>query len=870
MTIKDYGAGVSGYLDAEGRNWETTVFQAAKPVLDRELNLVEDSSAVAAQLAALQTCPSGWVTKSPLTASQFELISLSPFIYANRIRLKRMVASVNGWFIDISNTTRTAVTPPTFNEVDLGACPVGAGSYRMDLIILEVWRRLITHDAPDGKSGTGRIFYKGNVKVDFPADDASLNFDDDLYDPAVGSLTTKRVQIQHRLRVIQGIDIFQYPRGIDSPSVVAHSVPPIAGTPDGTATVFPYTNQTDAGDAGLWRAGDGTPSNALGTVDGFMYAVPLCAVFRRNSTAFDKNANHNGGVPYSMGVSDRPDGLFCDMIVERDVADLRCVVTPFGWDSAEALKNSMAMLLDNTLCTEWTTTLIGGSYRGHTVLYANEIGISTAHGGDGIVTGDTPGAEFTGEFDGVRRRFSDRETFETMTVRVTRSGGGNWVMGDTVTLTPSALPVYPYSAYDWASYAPAKTMFVAVTRANFMGGSVGECQAAAILSGVTGLGTDPQGNVVVTLGAIPFGVTSEPMFIDIMVAYPPGIGLSKTPTGWYGAASLYYNNPGAIPVAPPASFDSAYGFDIDSVHREVLLQYQTFSQGLTLATSNYATNTILLPERILSVSSLDIDGIPYVGGYTLAADGKSVTLLGPGTSPGSQVVMWCRSLRAFPQNNPQVNTQVTIYYETRAPQTIRDGNLGTTLIVVPKYVSPNVWVLLTGSGAQGESYPYPYAYVQTGGIYPGFGGIFDGEYMLDASTSIALLNFSADTGMLSVPTVLPPAFGADSITFTRTPGDVDSEGRSFFKEIPVSTYLPNAYAPPLASKKMHKVVLPMICELTGSPVSYGNPSQLVLVLLTRWAAFDDLNGVWFDPTLAQNTTTASVFRLRGNLMNRSF
>ena len=39
MTLKNLGSLVSGYLDPEGRNWETAVYQSGKPVLDKELNL---------------------------------------------------------------------------------------------------------------------------------------------------------------------------------------------------------------------------------------------------------------------------------------------------------------------------------------------------------------------------------------------------------------------------------------------------------------------------------------------------------------------------------------------------------------------------------------------------------------------------------------------------------------------------------------------------------------------------------------------------------------------------------------------------------------------------------------------------------------
>ena len=84
------------------------------------------------------------------------------------------------------------------------------------------------------------------------------------------------------------------------------------------ATLFPYTSQSAAGDPGLWRAGDGVPTNTLGTVDGYMYALPLMAVVRRNTAAFDRNSNHNGGVA-SPGPSDRPDGLFYDIVDARDI-----------------------------------------------------------------------------------------------------------------------------------------------------------------------------------------------------------------------------------------------------------------------------------------------------------------------------------------------------------------------------------------------------------------------------------------------------------------------------------------------------------------------------------------------------------------------
>jgi hypothetical protein len=58
----------------------------------------------------------------------------------------------------------------------------------------------------------------------------------------------------------------------------------------------------------------------------------------------------------------------------------------------------------------------------------------------------------------------------------------------------------------------------------------------------------------------------------------------------------------------------------------------------------------------------------------------------------------------------------------------------------------------------------------------------------------------------------------------------------------------------------------MLAELVAD-TSFGFKGQLVLVLISRWAAFDDGNLVGFYADLASNTTSASVYRVKGNLLN---
>ena len=58
----------------------------------------------------------------------------------------------------------------------------------------------------------------------------------------------------------------------------------------GTVSLNSSAPAYGAEDTGLWVAGDGSSAaaTALGTVDGFVYAVPVAFVFRRNDA-------YNGG-----------------------------------------------------------------------------------------------------------------------------------------------------------------------------------------------------------------------------------------------------------------------------------------------------------------------------------------------------------------------------------------------------------------------------------------------------------------------------------------------------------------------------------------------------------------------------------------------
>ena len=867
MTLKNLGSLVSGYLDPEGRNWETAVYQSGKPVLDKELNLSTDLANDRTRITKVRSLPSGWLNQDAVDSSEAVSAIFTDSIVSNEFRTPQdLIAHVNGWTIRVSNTNAN-----DSNRLDLGASPTGAGARRTDLVILEVWRRLIeVAPSTDGKSPAGRIWWRGNVKV-ASADDLTLNYDDDLQDATLGSESTKRVQVQYRLRVIQGIDIFAYPYGMNDSGVVAHTVPASALAPDGVSTAFAYTNQSANGDPGLWLAGDGIPTNGLGTVDGYMYAIPLCAVFRRNDVAFDRNSNHNGGVAYG-GSSDRPDSLFYDIVASRDVFDLRSTVSPTGWNYQELLEKNFNFLCDNSLRTEVGSSLIGGTSDGCAMLTAVEIGLSNSNGGDGVVTGDTPGADFIGEFDGVRREFSDAPVMEVVWLRYTPSDlglGATWPTTDTtVTINTSNLRVYKHPTLDWGAHAPSNSSIMEVLTVWFEGETNGALTDFSRESVVRNVGVVPAASFDLRLNMSGSGATTQVLFLQVVIMYPPGRGTTRSPTVDYGSAGVEVNNP----VSLPTDYGSDYTTVLDLAHRAVRYEYLTSAVDLETVYNSNLVNVIqgltsgedlYLYDRVESVNSITLNSAPYVGTVSIVPGWDNhVIKLDPGTlSNQDEVVVNCQVYRPMQQSG----VQLTFYHEAVVPQTGRSSLIGTSLRVIPRYVSPYLYVMTSGPGSEGEAYPFPSQTAQTGGVYPSSSASYGGDHELRTGPTIALKDFSADTGFARVLANVPMVSNPQSLTLERVGGDVDVEGRSYFKSVPVG-YAPAAMGQSLDYPVPHRVIQPMIAELAEDSI-FGPRGMLILVTIQRWAPADKENRVGFDSTLATNTTSASVYRIKGNLLN---
>lgn len=299
-------------------------------------------------------------------------------------------------------------------------------------------------DEPN-KPDQDSIYRHGNVQSP-----SATWLDDDIADPAIGQESTKRIQVQYRIRhtgQAQAVNHKTQPDGFSNTLVLAQGAQtsPVAGyrfvkadkiSTAGSSSAVAYGIE----DCGLWIAGDGTlaSANALGTIDGFVYAIPLCMVFRRNDAyvggtgiGWDPINNTNGGLPSShaafanpavgvigVGESDRPDGKFTDVIYAGDLLDLRRHVALPGHDFYSELNWQMQSLLDGKNAT-WAidaadkqTLGAGSGDVSTTFLVCNQIGRDTAHGGNPPISGDTTRGTTIRNFDHVSRRFADYPVVE--------------------------------------------------------------------------------------------------------------------------------------------------------------------------------------------------------------------------------------------------------------------------------------------------------------------------------------------------------------------------------------------------------------------------------------------------------------------------
>lgn len=236
--------GVSRFLELAGRSWAMLVGQQEKPLLDSEVNFLGELSL--------------WLRNEGLRAQTRE----AGFLYLNGLptvdtgNTKVVFGDGNTTpFYVLVNGHVLEVTAPVADYPELAvAYTAGHDDY---LFLLEVWFEEI--EPTSATEGAEEIVAKyGN-------DDDGTGWTNDLEDEAIGDETSRRVQARYKLRSVYSVDFATYPEGMED------------GTHVKCSRNTSYTYTEDAVQVGLYVAGDGSEAaaSALGTVDGYVYAIPL-------------------------------------------------------------------------------------------------------------------------------------------------------------------------------------------------------------------------------------------------------------------------------------------------------------------------------------------------------------------------------------------------------------------------------------------------------------------------------------------------------------------------------------------------------------------------------------------------------------------
>lgn len=845
-------------------------------------------------------------------------------------------------YVAANSHSSTIVTlTATFGGVDgnLIALTSSAGT-----LILSAPTLLLGDDRPN-KPTQDTIYRHGNV-----GSPSGVDLTDNLVDPILNIESTQRVQVQYRLRVyssaLLGVNPKTSPDGFSNTAVLAQGaqvapVPLYPFVPADNATVTASSSATAYGfvDNGLYIAGDGSSAaaTALGTADGFVYAIPVCFVFRRNNASgvggFDPANNANGALSVShvgftnthldntsavaiaAGESDRPDGLFHDVIDASDILDLRRHVTPPGYDFASELKAQTQSLLDATNHTwqvdasDMGTIGSGSGGQATTPMVCDEIG-RTPSGtrGDNIRV-----------FDHIARRFAsqpvvERVIFEVMPnagpyppgFTVVQSGPAGWCEGDTIAIDFTALD--PSSLQDWTTGGGAVTVagnWPVGTRVTDVltsyhddGHSTVPVDQTVQFSSVTGVGTttvtvtldyNPQavdvggGTVLVDVNAGLVGSVRR-VFLELEVTYPTGAGLTRTPiapltpsvTSGYlpydGGAVVEFdatNRPGEmVPTwVPHPRFRPPF--------REVLLDQASGDPAnpanvVTDTLVTRTTTTVHTPRRIQTLTGLLANGVAPASA-TLGSSEREITLAAAVTG---QVPVAVAYYAQDPIPDAGTGYELDVYYRMTAPQTcgvqagaIPANLLPQGLVLEPLSVSNQVWTAQTGAGSTELAFPYAAPLDPIPTCVDGSG--LPKDWYFAATATVSVTDFSAETGSLTLHSMVPMD-GSNTITLGSSAVGrgtlVDGEFRALYDYANHLGYKPTAMAQPLSGAARHKVFTTVLARSTQRTLLFRK-GELLLIVIARSAELDSNNKVILaDSAPSFSFTVASVYRTKNLLL----
>lgn len=280
-------SGVSRLLDPTGRSFAAVMWQQGKPPLDSELNLTQQiqNHLRAEMLRAL--LPSGILQMDVQTGIT------SP---VNCIRITNATAAVSGWLARLNGANRT----DDASDIIFPQAPYTGTRY--DLAFAEFWFEEVA-PAASPEVDSEDVYRYGGVN--------SGTLANDIQDPIAGDETTRRLQFRWRLRTVADVDFTTYPEGVNHTARVKAQ--------GGSASETNYSFVASSTDSHLFIAGDGTAAacSALSCATGYIYALALFKVKRRNQSAY--SAENPEGAPAYGAANTTPRQLYHNVIVSQDI-----------------------------------------------------------------------------------------------------------------------------------------------------------------------------------------------------------------------------------------------------------------------------------------------------------------------------------------------------------------------------------------------------------------------------------------------------------------------------------------------------------------------------------------------------------------------
>lgn len=332
----NFGSQQNRVLDVKDRNLDNVVFQYRHPPLTSEWNLINQIGNEKIQNLSKMSLPSGWLHVDEIlqgiseTTARTGSVVCSESYAATSFKLMSFdnnYAIVNGWPLLIQGWGLGGTLNENIIRLD------EADNQYNNFVFLEVWRKLVGTEDP--------IYRYGNI--DRPYSDNEIEWD------VVGCETTKRVQIQYRIRSVRVSSLTDCTQEIFD----NNSINPIGGRT--TAAVLQSFGKFGPSDPGLYVAGDGSDEQKeyLGTVDGYVYAIPMFVVYRRSfyESGFSPTTMNMTAVnKASTFRSDRPDNKIADIVYKDDIIDLRHQVMVSN-DVKSAVDITISKLLSGDLTT---------------------------------------------------------------------------------------------------------------------------------------------------------------------------------------------------------------------------------------------------------------------------------------------------------------------------------------------------------------------------------------------------------------------------------------------------------------------------------------------------------------------------------------